>query len=140
MILIVLCLLDVPGMTLFNFEHELRELICFILGAYVIGLVYIHCKHAGTPYKSEKHYKNVRHLFIVYVVWTLAFILKVILAAIGTSSYIVTRDQPTDDKENLDSSILLVVGCVLSEIIPYVITLDQSFIKIFMMVNYYNPN
>jgi hypothetical protein len=79
-------------MTLENFEAELRIIICMVVGSYLIALVYFHCKHAGIPYKTSEHYKNVKHLMVVYLIWTLAFILKIILAEIGILGFVVNNN------------------------------------------------
>jgi len=41
----------------------------------------LYVKYAGMPYKSEKHYKGLRHFGIVAGYWSCAFVLKLIYGA-----------------------------------------------------------
>jgi hypothetical protein len=56
-------------------------IIVFLLLFFIITMV---CKFSGSPYKSQELFKKVRHIFVVYSIWTLAFILKVVIARLGT--------------------------------------------------------
>ena len=70
----------------------------------------------------------MRHIFIVLIVWTVAFILKVIIGEIGASKF---EPVMKDEHSNLLMAILLMVFFILTELVPYLITLDMSFFKNF---------
>lgn len=45
--------------------------------------VFLYFKSSGLPYKSEKHYKNVKHFGWVLVAWNFGFLIKFLAVIAG---------------------------------------------------------
>lgn len=62
---------------------------------------------------------------IIFGVWTVAFVIKLIIALVGNKIYNYYADD-----NSFTESILIVVLCLVTEVIPYIATLDRTFINI----------
>ena len=70
-------------------------LINAFTGCIIIGLnsnlAAVYCKMNDLPYKSEQHYSNFKHVFIVSMLWSFAFGIK--LSAIFYGVNLLTIDE-----------------------------------------------
>jgi cytochrome c oxidase subunit IV len=104
---------------------EIIAFIGFIVFAMNLNQIVWYLKLAGLPYKSRKHYYYVRKVGIGCLVWSLAFIFKLIAAGFGVSLF----------QENLES-VDVYQACVLgftdfvTIVIPYYYVIDSDFVKI----------
>lgn len=76
------------------FEIQLSVITGVLVLSLNISMIFLYCRYAGTPYKSDQHYKNLRHCGLVALYWTLSFSLKLITSFIDSINPVL---QPLDD-------------------------------------------
>jgi len=65
-----------------TFDDQLKALTSVVLVAINVSMLVIYVKYAGMPYKSQKHYKGLKHFGFMAGYWTFAFILKLVYGSI----------------------------------------------------------
>jgi glucan phosphoethanolaminetransferase (alkaline phosphatase superfamily) len=53
--------------------------LTIVLWFLLTALVY-YIKQSGTPYKSEKHHANAKYISLIFMLWSLALVIKAILS------------------------------------------------------------
>lgn len=99
-----------------------------IVVSFLISIFILYCKFSGSPYKTEEHHKKLRYTGWVFGIWTVSFILKLIISIIGTYKF---KDSILD--ETFGESILITLFCLFTEILPYSSALEGKFMNIFQM-------
>ncbi len=51
-----------------------------IVSWFVLGVFVYYCKQSGRPYKSDAHKENVNYMMKIFALWSLAFIIKIVLS------------------------------------------------------------
>lgn len=110
-------------------SFELTLLFCIIITVvwFLISIIALYIKYSGCPYKSEFHGKKLKHIGIIFLIWTVSFILKIIIAGIATKAF-----DPTEDTTFIEA-IMVALMYIITEVIPYIATLDMKFIEILQM-------
>ncbi|CDW80512.1 protein kinase [Stylonychia lemnae] len=89
---------------------------------FLIGIFVVYIKSSGSPYKSELHRQNLKYVGFIFILWTVAFSLKIAyisinLTDIGTSEIV--------------QAILMIIYNLITDIIPYISILEIKFMEIF---------
>ena len=103
-----------------------------------ISMIVLYFQYAGTPFKSEEHFKNVRHCGFVVMYWSLAFVVKLITAPFqsvnfdfATNFNTEVKDKQTDyDYKSIFQLICFFALQLVCDIVSFMIVTDSSFIKI----------
>jgi heme/copper-type cytochrome/quinol oxidase subunit 2 len=114
-----------------TFEIGLLVCIITILVWFFISCTVVYCKYAGSPYKNPDFRKKNNQIAIVFLLWAISFIGKIIVSFFGTKIY----DKEESSGDDFVESMLLIVNSLVFEVFPYVLTLDVNFIKI-LQLNY----
>jgi uncharacterized membrane protein len=61
------------------FNIILISTMSLVTAWFTISLFVMYIRLSGTPYKSNQAGENTRYLTIIFVVWTVAFIIKIIV-------------------------------------------------------------
>ena len=131
-----------------SFEIQLAVINGVIVLGLNISMIILYCRYAGTPYKSDQHYKNLRHCGLVAMYWTLSFSLKLITSFIDSINpgfnYETDDYKDTDDKSS-DKLLYATIYFSLSivcDIVPLMLIVDSQFIKIltFDLIHKYNQD
>ena len=64
-----------------------------------ISMIVLYFQYAGTPFKSEEHFKNVRHCGFVVMYWSLAFVVKLITAPFQSVNFDFATNFNTEVKD-----------------------------------------
>jgi hypothetical protein len=97
-------------------------------------MILLYCKYTGMPYKSERHYANVRRCAFAATYWSLAYCLKFSSALIPFLDIHIYPDgssKTINNEEGLLAAIIFFAVCVFSDLVPFLLVLDNEFIKIF---------
>jgi hypothetical protein len=88
----------------------------------------MYCKYAGSPYKSIELQKKTNHIGVIFIIWTVAFVLKILIATAGNRLFFLDIDN-----NSFGEAMLVMLMFLVTEVIPYVPVLDTSFINILLM-------
>jgi len=80
-----LCYFDLVSLKVFFIE--IIVFICALVLGLNINIIVLYFKLAGLPYKTNKHYLCVRKIGIVCTIWSIAFIIKLIVFGCGKSLF-----------------------------------------------------
>lgn len=89
---------------------------------FLIATFIIYCINSGTPYKSEKHRENLKYIAMIFFLWSVAFTVKIIYAALT---------EPDIAAYQMKDAILIILINVISDIIPEISILEIKFIELF---------
>ena len=45
---------------------------------FIISILVIYCRQSGQPFKSTLEYENSKYISIIFILWTIAFIAKIV--------------------------------------------------------------
>jgi len=107
------------------YQYLLLSCTAFLILWFLIHTIWLYCKWAGSPFRSEDLRKKTHHVFIIFMVWTVAFIFLIIMSTLGSKFFYFDVDN-----ENLGESLLVFLTYVICIVIPTLVTLDSKFIKI----------
>ena len=62
-------------------------------------MIVLYSQYAGTPFKSEEHFKNVRHCGFVVMYFSLAFVVKLIKAPFQSVNFDFATNFNTEVKD-----------------------------------------
>ena len=114
--------------SLFHGERDSKFEIIFLTSWsvlifwFLIGIFVIYIKNSGSPFKSDQHRQNLKYVSIIFVVWTIAFSLKI--------AYI-SFDLTDQFQSDLVKAILMILYNLITDIIPYISILEIKFMDIF---------
>ena len=98
-----------------------------LMVVWIISSAVIYFQLAGTPYKSDDHYRKARWLGYICAGWTVAFAIKFTACFLGDNIY--------DIKVNKESGFLAAAYfagyALITEILPLFLVVDGNFVKIF---------
>ena len=88
------------------------------------------------PYKSQQHLNNLKHCFYIQLYWSLAMIFKQISAFISDFNTedifgYYNNDDDISESKQLFYTIIFFTLSLVCDIVPYLIVIDNQFIKIF---------
>eukprot|EP00347_Sterkiella_histriomuscorum_P012447 403368538 len=92
---------------------------------FLISLFVLYLRQSGSPYKSEQSKSNLRYVTLVFLLWTGAFILKVVVAIVGKDTIKKSADI------SMTQAILIIVITLVFDVVPYIPILEIKFIEIF---------
>jgi heme/copper-type cytochrome/quinol oxidase subunit 2 len=46
---------------------------------FVVSILVIYCRLSGKPFKSKQEYDNTKYISIIFMLWTAAFLVKIII-------------------------------------------------------------
>lgn len=106
----------------------LALIICLsvILISFLVSIAILYCKFSGSPYKSKDHHKKLRYFGMIFGIWTVSFVLKIVLTVIGSNIFFTSFNE-----ETFGESILIMLFCLITEIFPYFCALETKFMTIF---------
>jgi len=64
-----------------------------------VSMIVLYFQYAGTPFKSEEHFKNVRHCGFVAMYWSTAFLVKLITAPFQSVNFDFATNFNTEVKD-----------------------------------------
>lgn len=99
--------------------------ICTVVISSYIALFMMYCKFSGLPFKKEFLKEKVKHILIVFLIWSGGFLFKIILQLIGVKLFL---ESIIDFDNNVFKQLILILYCLVTEIIPYILVLDAKFI------------
>lgn len=92
-----------------------------------ISTAVIYFSLAGSPYKSDDHYRKTRKVWIIAAVWTVAFAIKFTSSFFGDKFY----DLNINNESNFGSAAFLAGFVLITEILPLFLVVDGNFVKVF---------
>lgn len=112
------------------FEIQLSVITGVIVLCLNISMIFLYCRYAGTPYKSDQHFKNLRHCGLVALYWTLSFTLKLITSFIPSINPVLQKIDDTDPDHESSTDKLLYATVYFSlsivcDIVPLMLIVDS---------------
>ena len=46
---------------------------------FILSIVVIYCRQSGQPFKSTQEYENTKYIAIIFILWTIAFLVKIVI-------------------------------------------------------------
>lgn len=119
-----------------SFEIQISVITLFFIFLLNISMLVIYCKYAGMPYKSQQHTNNIKHCFFIQFYWSLALIFKEISVFINSFDIDnifsnIEADSGGSQSKQLFYTIIFFTLSLCCDIVPYLIVIDNQFIKIF---------
>jgi hypothetical protein len=84
--------------------------------------IYLYFIFSGTPFKNKTYALKLRRLAINYFIWTACCIINAGMSLGGVSA----RD--ASESDNLKASLLMFFEYLITEVVPYVLSLELSFV------------
>ncbi len=105
-------------------QFKLTFMVCWgaLILWFVVASFIIYCLNSGTPYKSEQHKVNLKYIALIFSLWSVAFTVKIVYAALTESDI---------DQYQMKDAILIILINVISDIIPEISILEIKFIELF---------
>jgi hypothetical protein len=113
-----------------TFQIELTVTSSVIIFVLNLSQIIIYFNLAGSPYKNKEYYKKIKHLYLVALIWTVAFIIKFVASFFGADVYNLDI---TGDGSNFWAACFLAIFTALTEILPLVLIINSNFVKIFSL-------
>ena len=93
---------------------------------FLLSILVIYCRLSGQPFKSPQEYENTKYISIIFMLWTGAFIVKIVIYLIFNAG------QGSEDK-NFDFwyALFSILLSIVTDMVPYFSILELKFIEIF---------
>jgi hypothetical protein len=105
----------------FRLQLNITTIVLVLLN---VGVVcYEYYKYSGVPYKSNTYAVKLRRLAIIFFIWSICLIIKSVMSLSG-----VYPRETSKSNDNFLQDILIFVEYVITEITPYVLVLEGSFL------------
>lgn len=103
--------------------------LTIVLWFLLTALVY-YIKQSGTPYKSERHHANAKYISLIFMLWSLALVIKAVLS-------FFSLQYSFDNKASTDFAqlVMVVVMSFVTDIAPVISVLEVKFIELFKSSN-----
>lgn len=88
---------------------------------FTVSILVVYIKQSGLPYKSEQVMKDIRYIAIIFGLWTISFIVKIVLYRLGASP----------EQSEIMEAIYLILYSIVTDMVPYFSVMELKFIEIF---------
>lgn len=69
-----------------DFGKVLVSTFATVIVWFTVSILVVYIRQSGLPYKSEQVMKDIRYIAIIFGLWTLSYIVKIVLYSVVTSS------------------------------------------------------
>ena len=111
---------------------KIQATVC--TGAFILlhnfMMIALYLKYTGNPYKSDQHYKHLRHMGFAAGYWSIALLFKFCLGFVPDFDGIVQNDDKYDDAKKILLSIMRFALNLICDVVPIMIVIDSHFVKI----------
>lgn len=98
----------------------------FVAFWFLLSILVIYCRLSGQPFTSKKDYENTKYISIIFMLWTGAFLVKIII-------YMIFANK--DPGKTLDydfwNALFSILLSIVTDMVPYFSILELKFIEIF---------
>lgn len=103
-----------------------------IVAWFMVTVLIFYIKHSGRTFKTQNHQVNLRYIGKIFILWSIAFLIKSIL-----SIFILNKTFDSDTQiTNMTKLILIVLTQLLTDIGPCIAVLELKFIEIFKTIKH----
>jgi preprotein translocase subunit SecG len=130
-ILINITLMVLTFSKVVTYEYFVQGLLItsiIIVSASLGFILFLYCKFSGIPYVNRDKKRMLWKMAVVYGIWTIALDIKNI-----PTLFIKTSKGSGFSKDDFQNAILLAVDIIVTEVIPYLLALESSFIEMFTL-------
>ena len=69
-----------------DFGKVLVSTFATVMVWFTVSILVVYVRQSGLPYKSEQVMKDTRYIAIIFALWTLSYIVKIVLYSVVSSS------------------------------------------------------
>lgn len=126
---VMLILASVGVVNQVTFQFVLLITASILMVVWNVSATVIYFENTGSPYISKDHWRRMRKLIIVIVVWNVTFVIKFIATFFGQQ--LATGGLITKPDAGFWGAIYVATFVIITEVLPLFMVIDGSFVKIF---------
>jgi hypothetical protein len=114
-----------------DFGIVLRTTLGTVAVWFSVSIFVVYIKQSGLPFKTEQMMKNTRYISIIFILWTVSFVVKLIIYSVATGA----MSNPTDNINEMLSALYVILINIVTDMIPYFSVLELKFIELFKVAS-----